>query len=73
MLLLVWDADQLESVPPEILEEFTGYEVVHNLVDSKLYLTKYQIWEEVAKLLMHPSLAKKREAIEYLKLKLERL
>jgi|LakMenEpi03Aug12_release.lakeMendotaPanAssembly.Ray.scaffolds.fasta_scaffold4129954_1 hypothetical protein len=73
MLLLVWDAEQLESAPPEILEEFTDYEVVHNLVDSAVYLTKYQIWEEVAKLLMHPSLAKKREVIEYLKLKLERL
>lgn len=73
MLLLVWDAEQLESTPPEILEEYSNYQVVHDLLDSSVQITKYQIWEEVAKLLVHPSLVKKREAIEYLKLKLERL
>jgi hypothetical protein len=51
MLSLIWNPDQLESTPPEILEEYQGYEVINELYDMNEYLTKYKLWDDIEKAL----------------------
>lgn len=70
MLHLIWVAEQLESSPPEILEEFTYFDTVHDLVDAGEYATKYQVWAEIEKILLRAPIKDRRETIKYLAKKL---
>lgn len=68
MIELIWNRPQLESSEPQILEEFDGYEVINYLSDTRQYLSIYQVYQEVEKLL---ALVKDRKhTIAYLKTKL---
>lgn len=68
MIELYWNKPQLESLGPQILEEFDGYEIINLLEDSREYPSVYQVFQEVERLL---TLVKNREhAVAYLKAKL---
>jgi len=71
MLNLIWVAEQLESSPPQILEEFQGFEYIVELTDNAQYFTKYQIWAEVEKMLKQAPIKDRLNVVEYLKNKLK--
>lgn len=69
MIELTWKQPQLESSNPQILEDFDGYEIINVLDNSQEYSNKYQIWNELVRLL---SLVKnKEEVVAYLRIKLQ--
>jgi len=71
MLNLVWYPEQLESEPPQILEEYQGYEYITELIDSNQYITKYQIWAEIEKLLKQAPIKDRLNTVGYVKNKLK--
>jgi hypothetical protein len=71
MLNLIWVAEQLESEPPQILEEFQGFEVIVELNDPSQYFSKYQIWAEIEKLLKQAPIKDRLNTVEYVKNKLK--
>ncbi len=70
MLLWTWIPEQLESTPPEILEEYTLVEEVNDLVDQTEYITKYQVWLELEKLLTLAPIKDRGNVRQYLITKL---
>ncbi len=70
MLNLIWAAEQLESEPPQILEEYQSYEFVTDLTDTNQYFTKYQVWAEVEKMIKQAPIKDRLNVVEYLKNKL---
>jgi hypothetical protein len=73
MLSLVWVAEQLESEPPLILEEYQGYEIIAELLDSTPYATKYQIWDEFTRILNTTPLLDRGSVVSYIKTKFNSL
>ncbi len=73
MFNLIWVAEQLESEPPQILEEYQDYEVIVDLMDNTQYFTKYQVWGEVEKMLKQAPIKNRLETIEFLKTKLKNI
>jgi hypothetical protein len=71
MLNLIWVAEQLESEPPQILEEYQSYEIINELTDTNQYFTKYQVWAEVEKMLKQAPIKDRLNVVEYLKNKLK--
>lgn len=69
-LVPIWDAEQLESSPPEILEEYSYMEKIFDLVDSKEYTNKYQIWATIEDILVRAPIKDRRDTILYLAKKL---
>jgi len=70
MFNLIWVAEQLESEPPQILEDYTGYEVINELTDITQYVTKYQVWAEIEKLLTLARIKDRLDTLLYVKNKL---
>ena len=71
MLNLIWVAEQLETEPPQILEEYQSYELINDLTDTNQYFTKYQVWAEVEKMLKQAPIKDRLNVVEYLKNKLK--
>lgn len=71
MLNLIWVAEQIETEPPQILEEYQSYELINDLTDTNQYFTKYQVWAEVEKMLKQAPIKDRLNVVEYLKNKLK--
>ena len=65
MIELVWKQEQLESLEPQILEEFTDYDIINLLLDTTQYVTKYQVWAELEKLMAVAPIKDRRNTLEY--------
>ena len=71
MLTLTWSPEQLESTPPEQLEEYSGYEIINELTDVSEYLTKYKLWEDIEKALKLAPIKDRLATRDYLLTKLK--
>ena len=71
MIELYWKQEQLESTKPEILEEYSGFDVIILLEDTREYVTKYQAWAELEKLLKLAPIKDVKEVKRFLIQKLE--
>ena len=71
MIELVWKQEQLESQEPQILEEFTDYDIIKLLVDTTQYITKYQVWAELEKLVTMAPIKDRRNTLEYVAQKIK--
>ena len=65
MIELVWRQEQLESQEPQILEEFTDYDIIHLLLDNSQYVNKYQVWAELEKIMAVAPIKDRRSTLEY--------
>jgi len=70
MFSLTKDAELLESEEPQILEEYSGFEVIHELSNSTQFMTKYQVWGELEKLLRLAPINDRVDCADYLRHKL---
>ena len=66
MIELVWRQEQLESQEPQILEEFTDYDIIHLLLDNSQYVTKYQVWSELERMLVLAPIRDRRNTLEFI-------
>ena len=65
MIDLYWIQPQLESQEPQILEEFDGWEIVQPVFDSE-YITKYQVWGELERMLVLAPIRDRRDTLEFI-------
>lgn len=68
MIELYWNQPQLESEPPECLEEYSGYHKFSTLTTGD-FVTKYQIWQVLEQELL-PKTWNKYDVINFLLRKL---
>lgn len=71
MLNLIWRQPQLESQEPQILEEFDDWEFLFELSDTTQYITKYQVWGELEKLMALAPIKDRRNTLEYVAQKIK--